>query len=126
MTRPLSNDLRRRIIRTVEGGLSRNAAAKKFEVSVSAVVKLLQQWATTGSCEPKQIGGYRKHLLAEHVETVNRLLAEKPDITLAEMKKQLAIAKINAGQSSISRFLNHLGYSYKKNGTRCRARTRGR
>jgi putative transposase len=126
MTRPLSNDLRKRIVRTVEGGLSRNATARKFEVSVSAVVKLMQQWTATGSCVPKQIGGYRKHLLATHVDEVNRLLAEKPDITLAEMRTQLAIAKINAGQSSISRFLNHLGYSYKKNRTRCRATTSGR
>jgi putative transposase len=114
MTRPLSNDLRTRIIRAVEGGLSRNATAEKFEVSVSAVVKLMQQWRATGSCEPKQIGGYRKYILAEHAEQVNRLLTEKPDITVAEMRKQLAVAKIKAGQSSISRFLSHLGYRYKK------------
>jgi len=126
MTRPLSNDLRERIIRTVEGGLSRNAAAGKFDVSVSAVVKLMQQWRTTGSCEPKQIGGYRKHVLAEHQEKVDRLLAEKPDITLIEMQKQLKSVKIRVGRSSISRFLNHLGYSYKKNGIRRRTGTAGR
>lgn len=123
MTRPLSNDLRERIIRTVEGGMSRNATAEKFDVSVSAVVKLFQQWKVTGSYQPKQIGGYRKHILAGHAERVNRLLAEKPDITIAEMQRQLAVAKIGVGQSSIVRFLAFLGYTYKKNGSRRRARS---
>lgn len=126
MTRPLSKDLRERIVRTVEGGMSRNAAAKKFDVSVSAAVKLLQQWTATGDYGPKKIGGYRKHLLAEHEDEVRRLLAAAPDITLAELKKQLALIKIKAGKSSISRFLNHLGYSYKKNGIRRRTGSGGR
>lgn len=118
MTRPLSNDLRERIIGAVEGGLSRNATAQKYNVSVSAVIKLLQQWKATGSYEPLQIGGYRKHILAKHKERVDRLLAATPDMTVAEMQRQLAEAKIKVGQSSITRFLAHLGYSYKKNGIR--------
>jgi transposase len=122
MTQPLSNDLRERIIRTVEGGMSRNATAEKFDVSVSAVVKLLQQWTMTGSYEPKQIGGYRKHILAEHAGSVKELLEKKPDITLAEMQTRLATMKIKVGQSSITRFLSFIGYTYKKNGSRCRTR----
>ena len=44
MARPYSVDLRTRIVRAVEAGLSRRAAAAKFEVSVSFVVKLMQRW----------------------------------------------------------------------------------
>ena len=40
MTRPYSVDLRERVVRAVEAGLSRRAAARRFEVSVSFVVKL--------------------------------------------------------------------------------------
>jgi len=36
-------DLRERIVRAVAGGLSRNAATARFEVSVAFVVKLLQR-----------------------------------------------------------------------------------
>lgn len=122
MARPLSNDLRERIVRAVDGGLSRNATAKKLDVSVSAVVKLIRQWKATGSYLPKKIGGQRKHLLAGHTDWVNRLLEEKSDITVAEMQVRLASIQIKVSQSAITRFLIHLGHSYKKNRSRQRAR----
>jgi len=36
MTAPLSNDLRERVVRAIEGGLSRRAAAAKFDVSTAS------------------------------------------------------------------------------------------
>jgi transposase len=126
MPRPLSEDLRERLVRAVSGGSSRNAAAKKFEVSVSAVIKLVQRWKATGSYMPAQIGGYRKPLLAAHADRVRELLAEKPDMSLAELKKRLAAAGIRVGRTAISRFLRQLGYTYKKNGSRRRTGPSGR
>jgi transposase len=112
MPRPLSNDLRERIVRAVDGGPSRNATARKLDFSVSAMVKLSQQWKTTGSYLPKRVGGQRKHLLAGHGDKVNRLLSEKPDITVTEMQARLLAVRIKASQSAITRFLIHLGHSY--------------
>jgi transposase len=114
MPRPLSNDLRERLVRAVENGMSRAAAARKYEVSPSCVIKIVQLWQATGSWEPKKIGGYRKAILADHASKVEKIIEEKADITLAEMQGVLAKAKIKVGQSSITRFLNHLGLSYKK------------
>jgi putative transposase len=126
MPRPLSNDLRERIVRAVDGGLSRNATAERFDVSVSAVVKLMQQWRATGSYLPKRMGGYRKPLLAEHADRVTRLVAEKPDRTIAELQQWFAAEDIKAGASAITRFLTRLGYRYKKNGSRQRTGSAGR
>lgn len=126
MPRALSEDLRERLVRAVSGGSSRNAAAKKFEVSVSAVIKLLQRWKATGSYMPAQIGGYRKPLLAGHADRIRELLAEKPDMSLAELKKRLAAAGIRVGRTAISRFLRQLGYTFKKNGSRRRTGPSGR
>lgn len=114
MPRPLSNDLRERLVRAVSGGLSRNAAAKKFDVSVSAVIKLLQRWSAVGSYLPKQMGGYRKPLLAAHADRLHELMTEQPDMSIAEVQRRLAAAEIRVGQSAISRFLRQLGYTYKK------------
>ena len=122
MTRPLSNDLRERIVGAVEGGMSCNAVAKVYEVAVSAVIKLMQRWKTTGSFEAKPMGCYRGHKLSEHTELVQRLVKEKPDITLAELRAKLKAHKIQVGQTSIFRFLNYLNLSYKKNRSRQRAR----
>jgi putative transposase len=122
MVRPLSNDLRERIIGAVEGGMSCNAAAKVYEVAVSAVIKLEQRWKATGSFEAKPMGGYRGHKLSEHMELVQRLVKEKPDITLAELRAKLKAHRIQVGQTSIFRFLNYLNLSYKKNCSRQRER----
>jgi putative transposase len=122
MTRPLSNDLRERIIGAVEGGMSCNAAAKVYKVAVSAVIKLVQRWKATGSFEAKPMGGYRGHKLSEHKELVQCLVQEKPDITLAELRAKLKAHKIKVGQTSIFRFLNYLNLSYKKNRSRQRTR----
>ena len=123
MARPLSNDLRERIVRAVKGGMSRNGAAEKFETSVSAAVKLLQRYEATGSFEPARRGGYHGHKLTPHTAVVEELLRQTPDITLLEMKAALATQRIKASKSAISRFLIFLGNSYKKNGPRQRARS---
>lgn len=118
MPAPLSNDLRKRLVKAVEGGMSRNAAAVRFEVSISAVVKLHQRWKTSGSYEPNTVGGYRGHKLTAHRQLVEELLKDKPDMTLMELKQRLAAVHIGVSTSAIDRFLNYLGHSYKKNGTR--------
>ena len=49
MTRPLSNDLRRRVVRAVvDGGMSRRSAAKRFGVAPSTAIKWGQRLAPHG------------------------------------------------------------------------------
>jgi transposase len=52
MGRPYSEDLRSRIVAAVEGGVSRNAAARQFAVSVTCMVKLMQRFRRTGTVAP--------------------------------------------------------------------------
>jgi transposase len=49
MGKPLSNDLRSRLVAAVAGGLSRRAAAERFGVSVASAVRWMQAVTTTGS-----------------------------------------------------------------------------
>ena len=60
MTAPLSQDLRERIVHAVEGGSTIRQAARRFAVSASAAIKLMQRVRQTGSLAPAQIGGYRQ------------------------------------------------------------------
>lgn len=59
-------DLRERVVRTVEAGLSRRATAARFEGSVSFVIKLMQRWRQRGTLEPDQYGGWKQNMLAAH------------------------------------------------------------
>jgi len=115
MTAPLSQDLRERIVRAVEGGSSIRQAAARFEVSPSAAIKLMQRLRATGSTAPARIGGYRRPLLEGHEALLGELTATKPGITLAEIKSALAEHGIEAGHiSTVWSTLRRLGLSHKK------------
>jgi transposase len=114
MAGPLSRDLRERIVRTVEGGESRRSAAGRFRVSVSCVIKLMQRWRKTGSVDPGQMGGWKDYALAEHEAVVRALIADRPDLTLEELRDALAEQGIRVGRSSVDRFLKAQKLTFKK------------
>lgn len=115
MTAPLSQDLRRRLVRAVDEGSSAREAAARFDVSVSASIKLIRRVRETGSTAPAKIGGYRKPLLADHGELLRELTTAKPGITLAEIGEELVARGISPGcVTTIWSTLKRLGLSHKK------------
>lgn len=114
MTRPYSEDLRIRVVRDVEAGASRRSVASKYAVSTSFAIKLVQRWRAAGTVAPRGTGGGSVHKLAEHAALVDRLLAEKKDMTLEEMRAALAAEGVQVGRSSIDRYLKARGITRKK------------
>ena len=114
MPRPLSLDLRERIVEAVEAGSSRREAAEQFEVSVSCAIKLVQRWERTGSVAPAAMGGTKPFKLAGHADRVRALLAAQPDVTLDELHAQLTGEGLAVSRSSIGRFVQALGWTRKK------------
>src|ERR1700676_74684 len=100
--------------------------AEQFGVSISSVVRFRRLHRETGSVSPAKFGGYKGYALAAHEELVRELVAEQPDITLAEVKAVLATERVTVGRSSISRFLHHLKLRFKKKSTGRRAGPAGR
>ncbi len=128
MAKPYSADLRRRVVGTIEGGTTIPEAAEQCGVSISSVVRFLRLHRETGSIDSAKFGGYKDFALAVHEDLVRQLIAEQPDITLAELEDRLKKKKITVGKSSISRFLHHLKLPFKKKfaGSRTRSPGRGR
>ena len=60
MPAPLSNDLRKRIIRDREKGDTIEKISREKEVSVSAIVRLLALYKETGNYEPRPLNNGRK------------------------------------------------------------------
>lgn len=89
MTAPLSQDLRKRLVRAVEEGASARQAAARFAVSASAAIKLVRRVRQTGSTAPARIGGYRRPLLAGQEEFLRELTGKRKGITLAEIREAL-------------------------------------
>ena len=115
MAKPYSEDLRRCVVEAIAGGATNPEAAEQFGVSISSVVRFLRLHRETGSVSSAQFGGYKDFALAAHEDLVRQLVAEQPDITLAELGARLAKKKVTVGKSSISRFLHHLKLPFKKN-----------
>ena len=115
MTAPLSQDLRRRLVRAVEQGSSARAAARRFAVSEAAAIKLVRRVRETGSTAPAKIGGYRKPFLDGHEALLRELTGAKPGITLAELRTALVARGIEAGSpTTVWSTLRRLRISHKK------------
>ena len=114
MPAPISLDLRLRIVRAVEQGSSIREAARRFAVSPSAAIKLMQRVRATGSPAPARYGGHRRPLLAPHEPDLKRLVEETPDLTLAELRTELQRRGIVAGLSTIHNTLRRIGLRHKK------------
>ena len=65
MAKPYSEDLRRRVVETIEGGTTIPEAAEQCGVSISSVVRFLKLHRETGSVDPAKFGGYKAFKLAE-------------------------------------------------------------
>jgi putative transposase len=115
MTAPMSQDLRRRIVRAVAQGSSARQAAERFAVSPSAAVKLMQRVRQTGSTAPAQIGGHRRPLLEPHADALREMVGSKKGITLREIRARLTEQGIEVkALSTIADMLHRLGLSHKK------------
>jgi transposase len=115
MPAPISLDLRLRIMRAVEQGSSIRRAARRFAVSPSAAIKLMQRVRATGSPAPARYGGHRRPLLAAYEADLERLVEATPDITLAELQAELQRRfGIVAGLSTIHNTLRRIGLRHKK------------
>jgi transposase len=122
--RPLSQDLRQRIIVARERGAGTGEVCQRFGVSRKSVERFWKQHCRTGACQPKQIGGYRRSRLEKHDQTLRRWIAAESDLTLAELQKRCQDQlNVTIGLTALWHRLEKLGLSYKKNDARRRARS---
>jgi putative transposase len=112
----MSMDLRLRIVRAVDDGSSIREAARRFAVSPSAAIKLMQRVRTTGSAAPDRYGGHRRPLLEPYETDLRKLVEAAPDVTLAELQAEIERRfGIVAGLTTIHNALRRLGLRHKKN-----------
>jgi transposase len=123
MAKPLSEDLRIRVVRAVEGGVSRQAAAERFGISVASAVRFVKEWRESGATKAKGKGGdQRSRRIEEHHETIMKVIEAKPDLTLVEIAEMLKSERgASFAPSSIWRFLDRHGVTFKKKRPRGRA-----
>lgn len=109
----LSLDLRERIVAAYdEGKETRAEVARRFRVSEGMVKKLLAQRRKLGDLRPQHHrAGRKRKLLAKHREQLRRLVKRQPDLTLAELRTELAL---DCSLPAIHYVLVALDLTYKK------------
>ena len=91
MGKPLSVDLRERVVATMDGGLSRRKAAARFGVSISSAIRWTSLRRRTGDVRPKRQGGDKRSArIQAHAPLILSLVEARGDITLVELRAALA------------------------------------
>lgn len=123
---PIPVPIRQRILQLYERGKSTREIAQFFGFCVAAVRRVRQQFRQRGTLQPRtHRSGRRTLLTAERQRRLEELLVERPDATLAELGAGL---DRRFRTSTINLWLGKLGWRYKKNSGRRRAKSarRGR
>ncbi len=117
---PIPVSVRQRILHLYERGKSTREIAQWFGFCVAAVRRVRQQFHQRGTLEPRSHRSGRRTLLTEQrKQRLEELLAEQPDATLAELGARL---DRRFRPSTVDLWLRHMGWKYKKNSGRRRAR----
>lgn len=118
--RAYSMDLRERVLRDSDVGLTSVAVAAKYDVSRAWVDRLKQRRRETGEVAPRAQRYGPQLKLGPHLHRLVELIREQPDRTLMELQEALGLS---ASLATIWRAVKRLGYTVKKNGTRVRTRS---
>src|SRR5574342_447898 len=115
--RPLSIDLRRRIVQAWPAEKrSVPELASRFTVGTATVKRLIGRFKDTGSVEPRPHGGGQKPKIPPgKLARVERLLRANPDWTIEELARaysQEPGAKVS--RSTMDRAVRRLGFTRKK------------
>ena len=121
MVRPYSLDLRERVVAAVNDGNSCRAVAETFGVSVAAVVKWSQRFRSTGTAEPKPMGGRRPFALEAERDWLLQRIAEAPDLTLRALAGELADRGVTVSHYAVWHLLPREAITCKKKPARRRA-----
>ena len=113
MPAPYSLDLRKRVLKDRDNGMSSQDVAKKYSVARATVDAWRQQQRQTGTIAPKKHRGGPKIKLAPYEKEVRQLVTDHPDATLEELHAQLP-NKDEVTVVTLHNFLKRLKITWKK------------
>jgi transposase len=114
MARALSDDLRSRVLKASEAGMSARRAAARFGVGISSAIRWIAR-AKIGELTPRPQGRRSASRLDAHEAFIVGLIDERKDITLNEMVERLAAERsVLISRSALSAWLRDHCWTFKK------------
>jgi len=112
MGKPYSLDLRKLVVAVIEGGMSRNHAAKQFGVAISTAIGWMQRVEETGSVEPGH-GHKPKAVSGDHAVWLSQRIRDG-DFTIRGLVAELAGRSLKVDYHSVWDFVHAEKLSFKK------------
>ena len=110
--RAIPTEMRPRILHDLSDGMTWAATAEKWKISQGFIAKHKRQVRDTGNIAPIQPKTGPKPKLAPYRQLLQKIVAETPDATLAEIQEQLPVSVC---LQTIANELIKLKLVYKKN-----------
>lgn len=121
MGKPLSRDLRLRLVNAVNGGMSARAAGRKLDIAASTATDIIKKQRERGHIEPLPLAGKKRSVLEKEAAFIEDMVATHPDWSEEEMAFHVRSKRaISVHPTTIGRFVRKKGWRFKKNGIRHR------
>ena len=118
MVRPLSGDLRDRVVAAMRAGASCREAAKTFAISVASAARWAKRARETGTVAPRPFGKPLGLVVLPEREWLMARITAAPDLTIRALRAERGLC---VGYGAVWRWLAREGLSFKKKPARRRA-----
>jgi transposase len=109
-----SEDLRKKIVASVERGMSKAQAARLFDVSLSSVKRYSRTSSQGGSLEPGRSPGRPRKADEKAQSLLREDVEERPAATIGQRRRFLEhLTGTTLSDSTVRRLMKRLGYSQK-------------
>lgn len=119
MGKPYSNDLRDRVVTAMAAGRSCRDVGSAFDVAPSTAGNWYRRYQRTTSYAARPMGGDRRSKLTEQAGWIADRLAHASELTLGEVRDDLAKRGIEVSYASVWRTVRQLGLRHKKKDHLC-------
>lgn len=112
----LSMDIRKKVMKAIEGGMSRRQAAARFDIGPATAVRWAKRVETTGNVAPLKMGGdHRSQRIEAHADFILGQIEERPDLTIMELREKIRERHgLGFGYGTVWRFLARHRITRKK------------
>ncbi|API61398.1 MULTISPECIES: helix-turn-helix domain-containing protein [Sphingomonadaceae] len=114
MGKPYSDDLRDRVVAAMAAGRSCRDVGAAFAIAPSTAGNWYRRYQRTTSHAARPMGGDRRSKLTEQAGWIADRLAQASELTLGEVRDDLARRGVAVSYASVWRMVRRLGLRHKK------------
>lgn len=114
MGKPYSDDLRSRVVSSMAGGRTCREAGTIFGVAPSTAGNWYRRYQQTSGYSALPMGGDHRSKLTAETSWISERLSAVPELTLTEVRGDLADRGIEVSYASVWRTVKKLGLRFKK------------